>query len=92
MQKQIQQHATREKFGCTGSKDMGIRTSNDLCRVLSTDTQAGKGRQADRQTDSLHTCTFDIPDLQSTVKHATPNEAPIMVVGTGSHSDSARLG
>ena len=54
--------------------------------------QAKAGRQADRQTDSLHTCTFDIPDLQSTVKHATPNEAPIMVVGTGSHSDSARLG
>ncbi|KAA6427986.1 MAG: hypothetical protein FRX49_02648 [Trebouxia sp. A1-2] len=37
-------------------------------------------------------CTFDIPDLQSAIKHATPNEAPIMVVGTGSHSNSARLG
>ena len=35
--------------------------------------------------------TFDIPDLQSAVKHATPNETAIMVVGTGSHSDSAGL-
>ena len=90
MQERMQQHAVQERVDW---EQRHVYTHKQRL-MQSIINRLGRQASRGRQTDSLHTATagtFDIPDLQRTIKHATPNEAPIMVVCTGSHSNPARL-